>query len=293
MVADMNLRLGVDTLTYHCALESGEVDLRSVIEELADLDFDFVQLNAHHLRHDTERTVEQVRRSADELLLGLTLAGSSVGRAREGDSVEDGARRVGEWLNLAEELGSPFVRVSSGFYRNELWRDAPAIAAERSYVIRVLQQVIQANPGNTMVILENHSDFTPEEYIEIFEEVGSDRVGGFLDLINPVSLLLDPLPVVQRLAPWAVAGHVKDYRLQSNYIEDGFFRRGFEVQWCYPGEGVADLQGLLQVLRLVRPDTPYYLSIEGLDNRAGVADQRQRLSNSRKLLCELLGNAVQ
>ena len=70
------------------------------------------------------------------------------------------------------------------------------------------------------IILENHSDFTPEEYVEIIETVGTDNVGVFLDLINPVSTLSDPATVVPTLAPYAKAGHVKDYRFESHYVPD-------------------------------------------------------------------------
>ena len=35
-----------------------------------------------------------------------------------------------------------------------------------------------------------------------------DAAGVFLDLINPIAALDDPLPVVQALAPLATAGHV-------------------------------------------------------------------------------------
>lgn len=284
----MNIRIGVDTLTYHCRLEAGEVNLQTILEEVADLGFEFLQLNACDLRDNMPYKAKQVRKMADELRLELTLAGSCVGRIREGDSVEDGVERVREWLGLAVQLGSPFARVSSGFYRNELLHDPDAIASEQVYVTEVLKRVIEVMPRGPMVVLENHSDFTPDEYVGIIEAVTSDRVAVFLDLINPVSLLLDPLPVVERLAPLAVAGHVKDYRMSSNYIEDGLFRRGFEVQWCYPGEGVADMKRLVGALRLARSDQPYYLSVEGLDNRAGVADQARRLGESLTLLRELM-----
>ena len=102
----------------------------------------------------------------------------------------------------------------------------------------------------------------------------------FLDLINPVSALEDPEPVVRALAPLAVAGHVKDYALESIWTEGRYHRRGFNVLWRYPGEGVADLRALLDALggRDLR------LSVEGLDNRADVRDQVERLRRSLTLV---------
>ena len=101
----------------------------------------------------------------------------------------------------------------------------------------------------------------------------------FLDLINPVSSLEDPLPVIERLAPLAPAGHVKDYELVSDFVADGYHRRGWALRWRYPGEGVADLRPLLDVL-LGAAGVEFLLSVEGLDNQAGVADQVDRLRAS-------------
>lgn len=114
------------------------------------------------------------------------------------------------------------------------------------------------------LILENHSDFTADEYAQVIEAVGADRVSVFLDIINPISSLEDPVPVIRRLLPWAPSGHVKDYRFESMYVEGGYHRRGFQVHWCYPGEG------------------------EGLDSRRRVADQSGRLRAALAVLRELL-----
>ena len=278
--------LGVDTLSYHCRLVAGEISLEEVLDEVAGLGGEFVQLNAVHLRGASDARVEELRQRAGALGLGLTLSGDVVGRARDQEPPEEGARRVQGWLDLARRLGSPFARVSSGFYRNELAGDEAAVRAELAYVVDALRLAAAEAPEGVQVLLENHSDFTPGEHLEIVESVGPERVGVFLDLINPVSLLLDPLPVVTELAPLAVAGHAKDYRVVSSYVEDGFHRRGFEVQWCYPGEGVADLPALVAALPRATA-APYHLSIEGLDNRAGVADQAERLGASLGLLRKL------
>ncbi|MGH2874093.1 MAG: hypothetical protein ACRDL5_16725, partial [Solirubrobacteraceae bacterium] len=57
-----------------------------------------------------------------------------------------------------------------------------------------------------------------------------------------------------------------------------FHRRGFDVQYCYPGEGVADLGALVGALADAEGNgSPYYLGVEGLDNYAGQADQEERL----------------
>jgi sugar phosphate isomerase/epimerase len=288
----VGIALGVDTLSYHCRLEGGEISLEQVLEEASELGAEFVQLNAYHLRTRDPGGLEGLRRRADQAHLGLTLSGDVVGRAAQGDAPGAGADRVVRWVELAERLASPFVRVSSGFYRNEMLGRPEAIAAEQRFLVEALRLAVdRAEAAGVSVLLENHSDFTPEEYVEIIDQVGVGRIGVFLDIINPVSMLLDPLPVVRQLSPWALAGHAKDYRLVSNYVEDGFHRRGFDVQYCYPGEGVADLRGLITALVSGQSRTSYHLSIEGLDNHPGVADQRERLAPALALLRRLITDA--
>ena len=50
----------------------------------------------------------------------LLASGDFLGEARNGDASEVGVERVGAWLERAAALGSPILRVVSGFYRAEL-----------------------------------------------------------------------------------------------------------------------------------------------------------------------------
>ncbi|GAY11510.1 sugar phosphate isomerase/epimerase [Pseudonocardia sp. N23] len=288
----MDIVLGVDTLSYHCRLEAGEISLEDVLREVADLGYTFVQFNAVHVRDRDTAGLESLRGLAGDLGLGITLSGDVVGRVGNGDTIDGGVERITRWVALAETIGSPFARVSSGFYRAELFDRPGLIAAEQRYVTDTLRRAADEVSGDVQILLENHSDFTADEYAEIIDGVGTDRVGVFLDLINPISSLQDPLPVITRLAPLAPSGHVKDFRLVSRYVEDRFHRRGFDVQWCYPGEGVADLTSLVGVLAgSADRAEPYRLSVEGLDNHPGVADQRDRLAASLTFLQKVITGA--
>jgi sugar phosphate isomerase/epimerase len=280
----VTIALGVDTLSYHCRLAEGQITLEDVLREVADLGAAFVQFNAAHVRGRDTAGLEALRSLAGDLGLEITLSGDVVGRAGNGDTVESGVKRIRGWVDLAQAIGSPFARVSSGFYRNELMAQPERIAEEQRYVTDTLRCAVDEVPGDVQILLENHSDFTADEYVEIIEGVGSDRIAVFLDLINPISSLQDPLTVIRRLAPLAPAGHAKDFRIESRYVEDRFHRRGFDVQWCYPGEGVADMRSLMEVLVGTERDEPYRLSVEGLDNYPGISDQRERLAASLQFL---------
>jgi sugar phosphate isomerase/epimerase len=284
----MAIRLGVDTLCWHLRLEGGELSVEDVLDEAASLGAECVQVNLHHVRRRTVAELAGLREHADGHGLVLLASGDFLGQARNGDEPAVGVGRIAGWLERAVAIGSPILRVVSGFYRAELAGRPDLVEAERRYVVDVLERAApEAEAAGVTLLLENHSDFTAEEYRSIVAEVGSGRVGVFLDLINPVAALDDPVTVVEALAPLALAGHVKDYVFESIQTDDGYHRRGFSVLYRYPGEGVANLPSLVAALRRGIGDRDVWLTVEGLDNRANVADQASRLAPSLALLREL------
>jgi sugar phosphate isomerase/epimerase len=140
--------------------------------------------------------------------------------------------------------------------------------------------------------MENHSDFLVEEYEQIVASVGTEHVGMFLDLINPIMTFDDPIRAIDVLAPLARNGHVRDYELRSVHQPDRYHRRGFDVRYRYPGEGVAPLRDLLGALVSAVGDRPYDLLIEGLDSTAQTLDQHDRLAVSMPLVRGLLDEAA-
>jgi len=144
--------------------------------------------------------------------------------------------------------------------------------------------VAAARDADVVLALENHSDFTADEYRSIIAALDDPAVRVFLDVINPVGALEDPVGVVAALAPLAVAGHVKDYVFASIQTDDAYHRRGFSVLYRYPGEGAADLPALLEALAAGLDGRELALAVEGLDNHAGVADQADRLARSLRRL---------
>jgi sugar phosphate isomerase/epimerase len=283
------IALGVDTLCWHLLLERRETTVERVLEQAAELDCACVQLNLHHVRERPVGELNRLRERAEELGLQLLASGDFLGQARTGDKVEVGVGRVQGWLERAGAIGSPLLRVASGFYRAELFGAPDAIERERQYVVGVLAESLSAaEAAEIRLLLENHSDFTASEYRSIVDEVGGDRLGVFLDLINPIAALDDPLTVVEELAPLAAAGHVKDYVFRSIQTDDAYHRRGFEVLYRYPGEGVAPLEALVRALRVGVAERAFFLTVEGLDNRAGVHDQLDRLRLSLGRLRTLL-----
>ena len=274
----MTIAVGVDSLCWHMRLASGAITVERVLEEAVSLGAPVVTLNLHHVRERSVVQLEQLHGRARSLGLRLLAQGDFIGSPRHGDDVSTGVARVYAWVERAAAIESPSLRLVSGFYRAELAGKPELIDAERRYVSEVLTRASAgARAAGVRLLLENHSDFTVDEYERIVHDVGRDRMGVFLDLINPLVTFDDPMRAIERLAPLASSGHIRDFELKSIQQPDHYHRRGFEVLYRYPGEGVAPLAALVTKLAQVVGDRPYDLSIEGLDSRADVDDQVRRL----------------
>ncbi len=278
--------LGVDTLCWHTRLEAGAIDLQAIVDTAQRLRCDYVQVNLHHLRKTGVAGAERLR--ADASGVSLLASGDFLGAARAGDAVADGVDRVRRWLEGAAALGSPILRVASGFYRSELASRPDLIRDEQTFVTDVLDRTAdEALASGIQLLLENHSDFSISEYQAIVNAVGLERTGVFLDLINAVAELADPVRVVEQLSPLSPAGHVKDFIFRSIQQPDGYHRRGFEVLYRYPGEGVAPLGELMAALLGGVGSREFHLAIEGLDNAADIDDQEARIALSLACLRRL------
>ena len=270
-------------------LASGAITVERVLEDAASLQAAVVALNLHHVRERSLAQLSELRGRADNLGVRLLAQGDFIGSPRRGDDVSTGVTRIDEWVERAAALDSPSLRLVSGFYRAELAGQPELIEAERRYVSDVLARAsATASAAGVRLLLENHSDFTVEEYERIVHEVGRDRMGVFFDLINPMVTFDDPMRAIERLAPLASSGHVRDFELRSIQQPDNYHRRGFEVLYRYPGEGAAPITALVTKLKQVVGDRAYDLVIEGLDSRAELDDQVERLRPALAYLRRLL-----
>ncbi|HET6712889.1 MAG TPA: TIM barrel protein [Actinomycetota bacterium] len=289
----MTISLGVDTLCWHMPLEAGLISVEDVLRDAASLGAAAVALNLHHTRERSVDAHAALSARAGDLGLRVLAQGDFLGSPRLGDEPSVGVDRIRGWLERATALGSPTLRLASGFYRAELAARPDLIEAERRYVTGVLLGARDdAEAAGIRLVVENHSDFLVSEYEEIVHEVGTDHVGVFLDLINPIMTFDDPFRAIEVLAPLARNGHVRDFELISAHQPDRYHRRGFDVRYRYPGEGVAPLAALVEALSVAVGDRPYDLLIEGLDSTADTLDQHDRLARCMPLVRDLLDRAA-
>jgi 3-oxoisoapionate decarboxylase len=111
-----------------------------------------------------------------------------------------------------------------------------------------------AEGANLVVGIENHKDWLAGELASMLRAVGSSSLGACVDFGNNLSLLEDPVAVVETLAPVAVTTHVKDIAVRA--IEDGF-----EMAEVPLGDGMLPLAHLTETLRRAQPRIRFVLEM--------------------------------
>lgn len=102
--------------------------------------------------------------------------------------------------------------------------------------------------------LENHKDWTVDEMVALMKKYSSEYLGVCLDFGNNISLLDDPLEVVERLAPYTVATHVKNMGVE--HYSDGFLLSEVVLH-----KGFLDLPRMIALVRQARPNTRFSLEM--------------------------------
>lgn len=102
--------------------------------------------------------------------------------------------------------------------------------------------------------IENHKDWTVDEFVTLLKRYSSGSLGVCLDLGNNVSLLDDPMEVVERLAPYTISTHIKDMGVAP-------YQDGFLLSEVVLGKGMLDLKRMIATVQRARPETKLTLEM--------------------------------
>ena len=101
--------------------------------------------------------------------------------------------------------------------------------------------------------IENHKDWRVDEQVALLRQYDSEYLGVSLDTGNNLTVLDDPMEVVEKLAPFTFSVHLKDMAALEN-------ERGYLLSEVPLGEGMLDIKGMVAAVRRARPDV--YFSLE-------------------------------
>jgi len=202
-------------------------------------------LNPEALLTRAERLGVRVLQICDNMPLD-ELNEAELGELRDqaddrGIELEVGTRGLApEWLRqylwLAGELGSTILRTVLDRGDD---RPTPEEAVER--IAPLLPEFAEAQ---VRLAIENHDRFMSDTWEWIVESLDSPWAGICLDTANSFGALEGPGTVIPRLAPHAVALHVKDFRVVRvpSHL-------GFRIEGAPAGGGMLDVAWLLATWR--------------------------------------------
>jgi sugar phosphate isomerase/epimerase len=164
--------------------------------------------------------IEQSKKEIADRALRISCVSSSANLHNAGQEHEQQLADARRFIDLASQLGAPYVRV---FGNKLIGPRAPAL----EHIATSLRELGDyAGPKNVTVLLESHGDFTDAPTLrEILEKAGSPHVGLLWDAHNTyVDGREDPAVTVSQLGSYIRHTHLKDARVEGG--EDHYVLTG-------------------------------------------------------------------
>jgi sugar phosphate isomerase/epimerase len=159
-------------------------------------------------------------------------------------------------VSAAKEAGVEILRTACLSGRR--YETFDTMSAFKDFRVKSINSLKLAEPVvrklDVKLAVENHKDWRISEMIEILNMFESEWVGVTLDTGNNISLLEDPMEVVEALAPYAFTVHLKDMAVEE--YEDGFLLAEINL-----GEGFLDVERMITVIKKQNPDIRFNLEM--------------------------------
>ncbi len=108
---------------------------------------------------------------------------------------------------------------------------------------RVIERVLPVLEKHKFTLaVENHKDWTSDEYVHLFKTYSSEYFGGCYDFGNNLSLLDDPVAMAEAAAPYIKSTHIKDVAVEP-------YADGFMMSEVPLGTGTLQFQRIASVLQ--------------------------------------------
>jgi 3-oxoisoapionate decarboxylase len=169
---------------------------------------------------------------------------------------EAGLDRFEAEVRTAKEAGASILRtVTLSGRRYETFDSAGSFRKFADMALHRLSLAAAIVDRHDMLLaVENHKDWRALELIDLLKKAGGNHLGVCLDVGNSISLLEDPMEVVETLAPRAFTTHFKDMAVEE-------YRDGFLLSEVPLGLGLIDLPRVVQTLRKARPEIRFNIEM--------------------------------
>lgn len=221
-------------------------DAIEMIAHCNSLGFKGAQINVRNWNTDFAK---RVRASCDELNFFLE---GQIGLPKNQDDLE----RFETAIKTGKEAGAIIFRTAclSG-RRYETFDTLAAFNTFQEESIASIQRAESVmRKHKVKLAVENHKDWRADEMIKVLKSVESEWVGLTLDTGNNLSLIEDPMEVVNKLAPYAITVHLKDMAVDE-------YEYGFLLSEVNLGDGFLDIEGMIRIIRKHNPEIKFNLEM--------------------------------
>jgi len=249
------VRVGVDEWCFHNSMMAGRMGLEDVIRAAADMGaegigFDYFMLSKQ-MRKDPAPLKELIEETGLDVVFGFGVPFALPNLVHQ--VLEN---RKDEMFDLAHEFGSTVIRVCGGVIIPNMFHKSFHVVINKDREIREVAKRLReftedASLEGLKVAMENHSDYSVGEMIQILDRVDHDHFRITLDTGNAVYLGEDPVETARRLAPFTSYTHIKDAAHEGPFI--------FSVPL---GEGEVDLPAIVELLRDYSYDGLYAIEVD-------------------------------
>ena len=205
-------------------------------------------LGAGGIQTSLNGDLKKLRARADEL--GMYLEGMvSIPRNGDMSSLEKG---------LADCQAAGVTVARAAMLGGRRYETFASLAAWKKWVDESHAALIAAMPiiekHKVIVALENHKDWTLEDFLRLLKTYQSEYLQVTLDFGNNISMLDDPYEVIEGLAPYAKSTHIKDMGVLP-------YADGFLLSEVPLGTGLLDLPRIVATVRKANPNTKFSLEM--------------------------------
>jgi sugar phosphate isomerase/epimerase len=183
--------------------------------------------------------------------LGMYLEGS-IAVPGKAEDVPNFAQEV---IN-SKEAGAQILRtVTSGGRRYEIFHSSAAVEEFKKKALASLQLAEPVlRKHKVKLAIENHKDWRADELVHALQQLSSEWIGVTLDFGNSISLIEDPMEVIETLVPYIFSTHVKDMAVEE--YADGFLMSEVPL-----GKGFLDLPKIIGLCRQHNPSVAFNLEM--------------------------------
>ena len=169
---------------------------------------------------------------------------------------EADVERFEQEIVLGKEAGmSVFRTVCLGGRRYETFDSKEAFEAFKKASYASLERAERVmRRQRVKLAVENHKDWRISEMMALLRHFESEWIGVNLDFGNNISLMEQPMEVIEALAPYTITTHFKDMAMEE--YEDGFLLSEVPL-----GAGVLDLPKAVEICERHNPDVTYNLEM--------------------------------